>query len=116
MEYTLIGGPNHGNVVEVSNGVQVFEGVYRKAVDGYMVHDSMLYSKHNNWYDLDKHYENNVIPRVENLNENTSIFTVDGVVLSFIQSNTLMMGGGGLILTRTWYNHEYAKYLDVLRD
>lgn len=41
MKCTLIGGPNHGEVVELSDGVEVYEGTYRKTVADYLVHESL---------------------------------------------------------------------------
>lgn len=96
--------------------IEYSQHIYCKAVDGYMVHDSLVYSKYNNWYDLEKHYKNNIRPEVEHLNENTSVFMVDGLVLSFIHSDTLIAGACRLKSTKTWYNHEYAKNLDILHD
>lgn len=116
MKYTLIGGPNHGGIVELSDGVDVYEGIYRKAVANYLVHESLIYSKNNDWYSLDKHYENDVRPKCEYLNSNVSVFTVGGVILSFMCSSIFGLGDCQIITDKTWYNHELAERLDILRD
>lgn len=41
MKYTLIGGPNHGEIVELPNSVEVYEGTYHKSIADYLVHESL---------------------------------------------------------------------------